>query len=32
VKIVEEQGIGDTLPGLQHFEGVEGHDGAPGWG
>jgi hypothetical protein len=31
VKTMEEQGIRDTLPGSQHFEGVEGYAGAPGW-
>ncbi len=34
MKIVEEQGVGDTLPGSQHLEGgggVEGRAGVPGW-
>jgi hypothetical protein len=28
---MEKQGVGDMLPGSQHF-GVEGHAGALGWG
>jgi len=28
---MEEQGVGDTFPGSQHFEGVDGHVRAPGW-
>ncbi len=31
VKTMEKQGVGDMLPGSQHF-GVEGHAGALGWG